>query len=210
MPVKFVYEGKKKVYIYVHGEVTTEEVIAAGETLLDLAAKGYVFENPRLRKGKERFRRDRRHGAVRELTILEELGLERLDRPRVVRHPDGTVSVWLPDWEYLNWLYLTFALHRVEGTPMFLPLRANGELLAKLGPRHVRCLKGCSQSELEKHARDVPGLDKTPGALGKPFVVDTIEFFTHINDPRYPFMAWHRAPFNPIADVHRLVTRIRE
>src|SRR5689334_12375022 len=124
MPIKIVID-KKNVWVRCHGECCEDEVIAAGNRILDLSDAGYYFpENPFLLPGKKRFRELRRRDCVRELGRVEELGLEALsgDVPRKTRLSDGSLAVWRPDWECLNWRRYTFALHRTDdGRVVYLP-----------------------------------------------------------------------------------------
>jgi hypothetical protein len=209
MPIKIVID-EPKAWVHCHGNCSEEELIAASNRMLDLSDAGYYFpQNPFLLPGKERFRRDRRRDCVRECARLEELGLESLgDIPRKVRMPDGRLAVWRADWEYLNSRHYIFALHRVDGVVMYLPLRANGELLLKLNYNHLRCLTGDSQSFLEKHGQEFPGAPTDARRYGKRFFVETIKYFTHFNDPAYPVMRLHRDPFNPFSDVSSPAVRM--
>ncbi len=208
MAIEFLLQGKT-VRVLPDPHATEREQREASNRLLDLAAEGSRFaDNPLIRRGKAKFRALRRRDVIRELADHAELGLEQLEGPRVVRHAGGRVSAWLPDWECLDWIRMTFALCDAKGVRLHLPLRVNGELLLQLRARHIRCLKGWSQSYLEKHARDVPGLLKEPGKFGEDFVVDTIEFFLHFTHPLYPFMKRQHAPLNPFLGFRDQATRI--
>jgi hypothetical protein len=190
---------------------STDEQMEIGRRVLDLLQDGYQSEdNAMLRKAKKRFRELRRYDELRELANPEELGLPKLDRPRVVRMDDGTSWWWLPDWECLSWTRLRFAVFRVNGRLCLLPLTASGELLLLLCDRHLRLLRGWSQSYIEKHARDLRDLNETPAnRVGKNFVVETIPFFLRWGDVKYPFLTPHFSPFNPFVDAYSQVTRVR-
>lgn len=209
MAVKIVID-KKNAWMHCHDECSEDELVAASNRMLDLSDAGYYFpQNPLFLPGKKRFRQERRRNCARECARFEELGLEALgDTPRRIRLPDGRLVVWRADWEYLNRRRYTFALHRVGGRVMYLPLQANGELLEKLTYTHLRCLTGDSQSFLEKWAYALPGAPEYARRHGKRFAVDTIQFFSHFNDPRYPVMRLHRDPFNPLPDSAAVAVRL--
>ncbi len=187
------------------------ELIEIGNRMLDLLAKGVLSEDNRmLRQGKERFRMFRRYGEVRECCNAEELGLPKLNQPRYVRMPDGSIWWWLPDWETLSWSRMHFGLFRVEGRLLYLPLKPGDEVLPLLHDRHLRFIRGWSQSYIEKHAPELRSLNEEPeNKTRKDFVVETIPFFLHWGDPGYPVLTPHFSPFNPVVGVYAQATRIR-
>jgi hypothetical protein len=187
------------------------ELIEFGNQMLDLLAKGVRSEdNKMLRQGKERFRMFRRYGEVRECCNAEELGLPKLDRPRFVRMKDGSIWWYLPDWETLSWTRMHFGLFRLGGRLLYLPLTGLDELLPLLCDRHLRLIRGWSQSYIEKHSRELRDLNEKPeNRTRKDFVVETISFFLHWGEPGYPFLTPHFSPFNPVVDVYGQAMRVR-
>ena len=205
-----IHEGRFK--ISADGNVSADEQRAIGDQVLELLEKGLLSEdNAMLRKAKKRFRNLRRRGEVRECCIAEELGLPKLDLPRVARLEDGSIWWWLPDWECLSWTRLRFAAHRINGRLFLLPLTASGELLRLLRDRHLRLIRGWSQSYIEKHAAELRDLNEHPAnRLQRDFVVETIPFFRHWGDAKYPFLLPHFSPFTPFVDAYNQATRVRD
>jgi len=201
MPVTFDIQ-RKNVYVRVSGDLTQAERIEASNKLLRLLALGYRFpQNPLLRRGKKRFRDKRRYDVERELENPELLGLEVLNEAQfAMLGPDRFVEC-LPDFEKLNWWHSEFVVELIDRRPFELPTGIGGRVRSFLVAQHVRCLAIWSQSMLEKHAGECPGLLKEPGKYGVPWAVDTIKFLLAFGDPRYPFLPPRRRPRSNFGSV---------
>ncbi len=194
MPVIFDVQGKD-VYVRVTGELTEAERKKAGNKLRGFLTLGFRFpQNPFLRRGKKRFRDKRRKDVERELQNPELLGLEILNEPQFLLLGPNRFVECLPDFEELNWWHSEFVVELIDRRPVELPTGIGGRIRSFLVAQHVRCLACWSQSKLEKHASECPGLLKDPGKFGVPWAVDTVEFLRAFGDPKYPFMPPPRRP----------------
>lgn len=188
MAIKFIIQGCY-VSVRVSGMLSLDERIHASNDLLTYAALRYRFsQNRYLRAGKKRFREARLLDVERELQNNDLLGLEVLPGPQFSVLGPGWFMWYRPDWELLNWWGSEYRVKIIDGRAMELPTTIDGRIRPFLTAPPVRCLTSWSQSKLEKHASECPGLIKEPGKLGVPWAVETVEFLKHFGDPKYPFM----------------------
>lgn len=188
MAIQFIVQDRK-VSVRVAGRPSLAERIHASNVLLTYAAPRYRFpQNPNLRAGKKRFRDERLLDVERELQNNDLLGLEVLAEPQFSILGPGWFYWYRPDWELLNWWGSEYRVEIIDGRAMELPIGIDGRRRAFLTAPHVRCLASWSQSKLEKHAFECPGLLKKPGQFGVRWAVETVEFLKHFGDPKFPFL----------------------